>query len=114
MQIAGVIWLGFSFRLKDLFMASFTEYHGYIKLPKEKLQKDLIRVDFNAHIDSRREGTKLEGFSLRLFVPGKSPKDEQPEMSITLTPEQWLDLIDAMKAEFESVQKARKEFDDMR
>jgi hypothetical protein len=48
-----------------------------------------------------------------MLVPGKQLSDEQSEMSITLTPEQWLDLIDAMKAEFESVQKARKDFNDI-
>ena len=95
-------------------MASHNEYRGYVKLPKIKPQNDLIRLDFNGHIDSRPEGTKLEGFSLRMFVPGKTPGDNGPEISVTLTPEQWLDLIDAMKAEFDSVQKARKEFDDLR
>jgi hypothetical protein len=39
---------------------------------------------------------------------------QQPEISVTLTPEQWLDLIDAMKAEFERVQKGRGELDEMR
>ncbi len=94
-------------------MASPNEYHGYVKLPKKKLKKGLIRVNFNGHIDSRPEGTKLEGFSLRMFIPGKNPGDDHPEICITLTPEQWLDLIDAMKAEFESVQKARKNFEDL-
>jgi hypothetical protein len=95
-------------------MASFNEYYGHVKLPKEKLRKDLIRLDFNGQIQSRPEGTKLEGFSLRMFVPGKNLGDDSPEISVTLTPEQWLDLIDSMKAELESVQKARKEFDDIR
>ena len=95
-------------------MASHNEYYGYVKLPNEKLQNDLIRLDFNGHINSVGEGTRLEGFSLRMFVPGKHPGDKPPEISVTLTPEQWLDLIDSMKAEFESVQKARKEFDDLR
>jgi hypothetical protein len=96
-------------------MTSHHEYHGYLKLPKKKLQNDLIRVDFNGHIEARPGSAKLEGFSLRMAViPGKGVKEEQPEMSVTLTPEQWLDLIDSMKAEFESAQKARKEFDGLR
>jgi hypothetical protein len=94
-------------------MALPNEYHGYIKLPKKKLCQDSIHLDFNGHIDARSENVKLEGFSLRMFVPG-TLKDEQPEISVTLTAEQWLDLIDAMKAEFESVQKARKNFEDLR
>jgi hypothetical protein len=51
-----------------------------------------------------------------MFTFGESlgSQSQQPEMSVTLTAEQWLDLIDAMKAEFERVQKGRKELDDMR
>jgi hypothetical protein len=95
-------------------MASPNEYHGYVKLPKKKSYNDLIRVDFNGHIEASPGNAKLEGFSLRMFVPGKNLEDDHPEISVTLTPEQWLDLIDSMKAEFESVQKARKGFDDLR
>jgi hypothetical protein len=95
-------------------MASPNEYRGSVKLPNKKLYDGLIRLDFTGHVAIRPGNAKLEGLSLRMFVPGKSAKDELPEISITLTPEQWLDLIDEMKAEFESVQKARKEFDDMR
>jgi hypothetical protein len=94
-------------------MASPNEYRGYIKLPKEKLSDCSIRLDFNGHVDVQPRNASLRGFSLRMSVPGKHSNDEQSEMSITLTPEQWLDLVDAMKAEFESVQKARKGFDDI-
>ena len=38
-----------------------------------------------------------------MFVLTKNFKDEQPEISVTLRPEEWLDLIDAMKEEFEAV-----------
>jgi hypothetical protein len=95
-------------------MTSPIEYRGTVKLPNKKSYDGLIRLDFTGHVAIRPGNAKLEGLSLRMFVPGKNSKDEQPEMSITLTAEQWLDLIDEMKAEFESVQKARKEFDDMR
>lgn len=94
-------------------MASPNEYRGYIKLPKEKLSDCSIRLDFNGHMDVQPRNTSLRGFSLRMSVPGKQLNDERPEMSITLTPEQWLDLVDAMKAEFDSVQKARKDFNDI-
>jgi hypothetical protein len=96
-----------------MFMASPNEYHGYVKLPKKKLSKDLIRLDFNGHVDVQPRNASLRGFSLRMSIPGKNPEDDHPEISVTLTPEQWLDLIDAMKAEFESVQKARKNFEDL-
>ena len=78
------------------------------------MSNDLIRVDFNGYVDARHKGVRLEGFSLRLFVAEKNSEDGQTEMSIKLTPEQWLDLVDAMKAEFESVQKARKNIEDLR
>ncbi len=94
-------------------MPAFNKYNGSVKLPGGKLRNDLVHLDFNAHVDARPESTKLEGFTLRLFVQGKNASDEQPELSIKLTPEQWLDLVDAMKAEFESVQKARKNIEDM-
>jgi hypothetical protein len=94
-------------------MASPNEYRGYIKLPKEKPSDCSIRLDFNGHMDVQPRNASLRGFSLRMSVPGKQSNDERSEMSITLTPEQWLDLVDAMKAEFESVQKARKGFDDI-
>jgi hypothetical protein len=93
-------------------MASPNEYRGYVKLPQKKLSDCSIRLDFNGHMDVQPRNASLRGFSLRMSVPGKQ-SDDQQEMSITLTPEQWLDLVDAMKAEFESVQKARKDFDDI-
>lgn len=95
-------------------MPSFNEYYGSVKLPGKEVSNDLIRLDFNGYVDARHKGVRLEGFSMRLFVPGKNSDDGQTEMSIKLTPEQWLDLVDAMKAEFESVQKARKNFEDLR
>ena len=95
-------------------MPSFNEYYGSVKFPGKKLQNDLIRLDFNGYVDARHKGVRLEGFSMRLLAQGQTSGDGQTEMSIKLTPEQWLDLIDAMKAEFESVQKARKNFEDLR
>ncbi|HTR42081.1 MAG TPA: hypothetical protein VMH87_10745 [Pseudomonadales bacterium] len=95
-------------------MPSFNEYYGHVQLPGGKSHNDSLRLDFNAHVDAQPEGARLEGFTLRLSVHGKNSPDGQTEMSIKLTPEQWLDLIDGMKAEFESVQKARKNFEDLR
>jgi len=95
-------------------MASQNEYLGQIKLPKMEAYAETICLDFNGQINCQPGGTRLEGFSLRLSVLRKNAQDEQPEMSVTLRPEEWLDLIDAMKEEFESVSKARKNFDEMR
>jgi hypothetical protein len=81
-------------------MAKFNEYYGYIKLPGKKLYKHSVRLNFNGNMEKGPEGAKLRGFSLRMFVSGEMGKRPQPEISVTLTPEQWLDLIDAMKAEY--------------
>ncbi len=98
-------------------MPSLNEYPGYVKLPKKKLYNAKIRLDFNAQITSGPEpGTeKLHRFVLRLFTKGKSFKSqrEQPEMSVDLRPEEWLDLIDAMKEEYELAVKSLKDFDNL-
>lgn len=94
-------------------MASNNEYYGYVKLPGKECAAEKVRLDFNGHVDAESKGTKLGGFSLRVFVSKKGPKDDQPEISVTLRPEEWLDLIDAMKEEFEAAQVVRKQFDDL-
>ena len=97
-------------------MPSQNLYPGYIRVPKKKPFQTALGLDFNGIINSQPGGTKLEGFTLRLYVPRKSSrsraKDEYPEMSVTLRPEEWLDLVDSMREAFESVSAARKEFDD--
>jgi len=94
-------------------MASNNEYYGYAKLPGKECDAEKIRLDFNGHVDAESKGTKLGGFSLRMFVAKKGIKDDQPEIGVTLRPEEWLDLIDAMKEEFEAAQIVRKQFDDL-
>jgi hypothetical protein len=94
-------------------MASHNSYPGYVKLPQRPLYKETVRLDFNANIRSKPGDTKLEGFALRLFVLKKGPKDQQPEIAIHLRPEEFIDLADAMKAEFESAQRAHKRIDDL-
>jgi hypothetical protein len=94
-------------------MASNNEYYGYVKAPGKEAAAEKIRLDFNGHVDAESKGTKLGGFSLRMVVGKKTPKDDQLEISVTLRPEEWLDLIDAMKEEFEAAQIVRKQFDDL-
>jgi hypothetical protein len=90
-------------------MASHNQYPGYIKLPKEKTQKMNIRLDFNGRAILGSGTARLEGFSLRLYVSKRIVrgrfKEEHPEISVDLRPEEWLDLIDAMKHEYESAAK---------
>jgi hypothetical protein len=97
-------------------MAKHNEYHGYVKLPQKRLYQANIRLDFNGRIRPHEKGSKLDGFSLRMFTLGKKlqlgkRRDEQPEISVTLRPEEWLDLIDAMKNEYEVVSANLKELD---
>lgn len=94
-------------------VASNNEYYGYVKLPGKECAAEKVRLDFNGHVDAESKGTKLGGFALRVFVPKKGPKDDQLEISVTLRPEEWLDLIDAMKEEFEAAEVVRKQFDDL-
>lgn len=65
-------------------------------------------------METSSNGTKVEGFSVRMFTIDQNLRGEHPEIGVKLTSEQWLDLIDAMKAEFELVQKHRKKLDDLR
>lgn len=92
-------------------MASHNEYPGYVKLPKKKLRKMPVRLDFNARINTDSTGSKWEGFSLRLFTLKRNLRGEQPELSVDLRPEEWLDLIDTMKKEFKEAEKARRKLD---
>lgn len=93
-------------------------FHGYVKLPGKRLYHHDIRLDFNPHLVSEPEGTRREGFSLRMFtLPEKigvgGAREEQPEVSITLSAEQWLDLIAQMQQEFDSSEEWRKRSDDL-
>jgi len=93
-------------------------YHGYVKLPGKPLYHHDIRLDFNPHLVSEPGATRREGFSLRMFtLPEKiglgKDRVEQPEISVTLSAEQWLDLIAQMQQEFDSSEEWRKRFDDL-
>jgi hypothetical protein len=93
-------------------------FHGYVKLPGKPLYYHDIRLDFNPHLVSEPGATRREGFSLRMFtLPEKirtgKHRQEQPEISVTLSAEQWLDLIAQMQEEFDSSEKWRKRFEDL-
>ena len=92
-------------------MAKHNEFQGYIKLPKEKLKKLNIRLDFNGQVEVTPGRAELKGFYLRMFVRKERIGGPQthPEMSVYLRPEEWLDLVDAMKDEFESHEKCRRD-----
>lgn len=97
-------------------MASHNSYPGYVKLPGKQLYHDTIRLDFNARIESDSVQTKLRGFSLRMFTlpePKDFGKQTQPEISVTLTAEQWLDLIDEMRRVLDQSDDIRKSLEDM-
>ena len=48
-----------------------------------------------------------------MFVLGDSSQKEQPEIAVTLSAEQWLDLIDAMRREYELSYELRKKLEDL-
>jgi hypothetical protein len=106
--------------IHDFSSVAHNEYRGagYIKIPKKKLYHSTIRIDFNSRIVRNSGKTKLLGFSLRMFGPveiikGKF-KHNHPEISVHLRAEEWLDLIDTMKAEYKSAQKMLKDMDSLR
>lgn len=93
-------------------MSSHNSFHGYVKLPGNPLYDAEIRFDFNPQIDSRLEISRVNGFAMRMFTLGEG-KGEQPEIAVTMTAEQWLDLIAEMQREYESAQKLRKDMEDL-
>lgn len=94
-------------------MPSQNSYHGYVKLPRKQLYYEDIRFDFNCRIDSEPGDTHLRDFAMRMFVLGGSSEKEQPEIAVTLSAEQWLDLIDAMRREYELSHELRKKLEDL-
>ncbi|HEX4265660.1 MAG TPA: hypothetical protein VH597_15095 [Verrucomicrobiae bacterium] len=91
-------------------MASHNQYHGYVKLPKKESYRTPLRLDFNQLVRIQKGSSKLDGFALRLFVPaGELGDGSGIELGVTLRPEEWLDLIEAMKEVFETAQQVRKE-----
>ncbi len=85
------------------------KYRGYVKIPKKKAYRKVLSLNFNPAGQIQGKASKLDGFWLRLFVPDTTSKSERIELGIKLRPEEWLDLIDAMKEQFELMQEALKE-----
>ena len=56
---------------------------------------------------------RREGLTLRLSTTGPV-KDSTGQMGIHFTGEQWLDLIEDMKREFEKSEQLRKQMDDIK
>src|SRR5262249_30819540 len=87
---------------------------GYVQMIKKPEDVRDICLTFNGNIHSTgSKGVRLDGFTLRLSTSG--PINEgSAEIGITLTVEQWLDLVADMKREFEKFQHLRKQMDDFR
>jgi hypothetical protein len=91
------------------------EYPGYVTTKPGHLKEGILRLDFNPVIRSEVERTTIERFALRIF---ERPDDyefggDRVEVSVSLSVEQWQDLIDAMKAELEMARYYRKDFEDL-
>jgi len=97
-------------------MPSSNTYPGYVKLPGKDIYHAEIRLDFNAQIVSNPEDTRIKSFNLRLFTLPTSKemgKGLHPELSVSLTSEQWLDLTEAMRAEIDRSDDTRKQLEDL-
>lgn len=86
-------------------------YQGYVKQTGRSPVKGFMRLQINPQVQCLDGGTKLNGFCLRISPRRDELGEEAPEMAIMLRPEEWLDLIDAMKAEFESAAEFRRSMD---
>lgn len=97
-------------------MPSHNLYSGYVKLPGKSLYETEIRLDFNVEFDSESADTRVRSYNLRLFTLSSIKnigKGTEPEMSVSLTAEQWIDLIESMKEELDKADDIRKTFEDI-
>jgi hypothetical protein len=84
---------------------------GYVQLPGKPEHAGEIWLTFNPQIYAAREGARHQGFCLRLSATWPRVREGPPEIGITLTIEQWLDLIAQMQQELRRSEELRKEFD---
>ena len=94
-------------------MGDSNKYLGYIKLPNQKAAEQTVWLAFNSKSEMQDGKITLHGFYLRMFAD-KDPIEEPldgPEISVYLRPEEWLDLTDAMKHEYERHDQAWKDFE---
>lgn len=76
--------------------SSAIESLGYVKLPHQRLYQANIKIELDLRLRNDRQLNRLQGFSLRVLAP-KATENEQPEIGITLSVEQWFSLMEAMK-----------------
>mgnify|MGYP000872871141 CR=1 FL=1 len=92
-------------------MTNRNEFPGYVVTPGCKKAKVKIRLEFNPTIAIGPKDSRLENFNLRLFWLPPKFTQKDAEIGVTLSAEQWLDLIDSMKSEFVKAEARRKKFD---
>lgn len=76
-------------------------YEGYVAGNIYRKGAMKIRLDFNPTVEHiSGEGTRIARFNLRMFENPEPAHREMDgvELGVEMTLEQWLDLIDAMKA----------------
>ena len=90
-------------------------YEGYVAGKIYRKGDMKIRLDFNPTIEHKSgEGTRIDRFNLRMFEDpqGKNSMEmDGVEIAVSMTPEQWLDLISAMKAAVKDADGWREMFD---
>lgn len=89
-------------------------YEGYVAGKIYRKGEMKIRLDFNPTVERKSgEGTRIDRFNLRMFEapePGHHEMDGV-EIAVSMTPEQWLDLIRAMQVAVGDADGWREMFD---
>ena len=94
-------------------MANRFEYPGYAITPGCKKTDVMIRLEFNPTIAVGPKDARLERFNLRMYWLPDSFGQEDAEIAVTMSAEQWLDLIEEMKRMYDKTEGDRKDFDNL-
>jgi hypothetical protein len=96
-------------RIKDEYYGQQQQIPGIANFPNRRRRPKWL-ARFSAKANRPNGHLILKGFYLRIFADKdnfKTPLND-PEISVDLRPEEWLDLAYAMKHEYECHDKARK------
>ena len=89
-------------------MSSTIESLGSVKLPHQRLYQANVKIELGLRLNNVRFLNRLEGFTVRMFAP-KASESDQPEISISLSVNQWFELMEAMKHQLELAGEHKKE-----
>jgi hypothetical protein len=89
-------------------------YDGYVAGKIYRSGEMRVRLEFNPTVEHQSStGTRLDRFNLRMFEQPEAWHRETDgvEMAVSMTTEQWLDLISAMQAAVEDADETRRILD---